>query len=102
MAIDFAKETVIAIRKVPEWCQANIGRRVHPSTVNRWHRRGSRSVRLETLLIGGSRVTSAEALSRFFCAVTAAADGQAAPAKLGGSGPTSAVLEAEAYLDDQA
>ena len=58
MAIDFPKETIIAIRKVPEWCEANIGRRVHPSTVNRWHRRGSRSVRLETLLVGGSRAVS--------------------------------------------
>ena len=45
------------------------------STLHRWRLAGVRGVRLETLLIGGRRVTSAEALQRFAEATTAAADG---------------------------
>jgi len=37
--------------------------------------RGVRGVRLETLMIGGVRKTSTEAIQRFFERVTAAADG---------------------------
>jgi len=45
------------------------------ATLFRWRTRGCRGVVLETLLMGGRRVTSVEALDRFFAAVTAAADG---------------------------
>lgn len=41
------------------------GKRVHPSTLWRWARRGCRGVRLETLRLGGRFVTSVEALDRF-------------------------------------
>jgi hypothetical protein len=36
-----------------------------PSTLWRWAHRGVRGVRLETILIGGRRYTSAEAMARF-------------------------------------
>ena len=49
-------------------------RGINVSTVWRWSLRGIRGVRLETLLIGGIRYTSREALQRFFAASTAAAD----------------------------
>ena len=42
----------------------------------RWRNRGVRGIKLETVLIGGRRMTSREALSRFFAATTAAADGE--------------------------
>jgi hypothetical protein len=48
------------------------GRRVAVSTIWRWHHPGVSGVNLETVCVGGSRFTSAEALDRFFQAVTAA------------------------------
>lgn len=49
--------------------------RPNVTTLWRWQTRGIRGVKLETLLVGGRRMTSREALSRFFAATTAAADG---------------------------
>lgn len=46
----------------------------HPSTLWRWRTRGIRGVRLDTVLIGGRRYVSADALERFVFALTAAAD----------------------------
>ncbi len=46
------------------------------TTLWRWRNRGVRGVRLETVLVGGKRFTSREALTRFHDAVNAAADGQ--------------------------
>src|SRR5215211_197394 len=45
-------------------------------TLWRWRTAGCRGVKLETLLCGGRRYTSREALARFFSATTRAADGQ--------------------------
>lgn len=41
-------------------------------TVWRWLDKGCRGVRLESILLGGRRFTSREALERFFAATTAA------------------------------
>src|SRR4051812_28261773 len=46
------------------------------STLWRWRLRGVRGVTLETILSGGKRFTSVEALRRFQEQVTAAADGR--------------------------
>jgi hypothetical protein len=54
------------------------GRPVHVSTLWRWAMQGLRGVRLETVKIGGARVTSAEALRRFFAALSGVG-GAAAP-----------------------
>lgn len=51
--------------------------RPNVATLWRWRTSGIRGVRLETLRIGGRRMTSKEALSRFHERVTAAADGEA-------------------------
>src|SRR3954466_8086388 len=71
--IDLQNETILtlceAARKLPN--KPNL------TTLSRWRTRGCRGVRLETLLLGGRRVTSSQALERFFTAVTAAADGKA-------------------------
>jgi len=52
---------------------------LHVSTLHRWRLRGVRGIRLATILIGGYRYTSHEALERFVAATTAAADGKPAP-----------------------
>jgi hypothetical protein len=70
MAIDVLQEkteplTVMA-RRLP--CLRN-SRPVHASTLWRWATKGLRGVRLETARVGGVRVTSAEALRRFFAAL---------------------------------
>lgn len=44
-------------------------------TVQRWVRKGLNGVRLETVSIGGANGTTAEALNRFFAAVTEARRG---------------------------
>lgn len=101
MAIDITAETIIPVREVPSWCEQHLGRRVHPTTVNRWRLRGARKIRLETLLCGGTRVTSAEALTRFFQAVTAAADGQADATLSRCQSTEDAISKAEKFLDGQ-
>jgi hypothetical protein len=45
------------------------GRPVNASTLWRWAVSGLRGVKLESALLGGVRVTSKEALARFFAAV---------------------------------
>jgi hypothetical protein len=42
------------------------GRTIHLATLYRWSSKGVRGTRLETICIGGKRVTSEEALQRFF------------------------------------
>jgi hypothetical protein len=44
---------------------AEIPGRPHISTIIRWWRRGVRGVRLETVVVGGRRFTSLEAITRF-------------------------------------
>ena len=44
-------------------------------TVWRWHRKGVGGVFLETVLVGGRRYTSREAINRFIAGTTAARDG---------------------------
>lgn len=74
--IDVSNETLIRFRDLPSWSHENLGKRIHPSTFQRWRLRGVRGVKLLTVLTGGTRCTSVEALNRFFAATTAAADGQ--------------------------
>lgn len=48
------------------------GRRPHLSTCLRWATRGSRGIRLETVILGGRRLASLEAVQRYIDATTAA------------------------------
>lgn len=48
------------------------GRPVHVATLHRWSKVGLHGHQLETLKIGGSTVTSRQALQRFFDRLTAA------------------------------
>lgn len=97
MAIDVPNETLIPFRDVPAWTKEQLGRRIHPSTIHRWRLRGARGVKLETLLVGGTRYTSSEALNRFFAATTAAADGESY-AVVSDVPDTRSMRDAEAYL----
>ena len=72
--IDIKEETLVPCSKVSDWCEKHIGTKVNRSTVHRWRVRGARGVKLETLLVGGRRYTSEEALERFFHGSTSAAD----------------------------
>jgi hypothetical protein len=57
------------------------GGAVHASTVHRWRLKGVRGVKLETIMRGGIRHTSREAIERFFSSTTAAANGEPAPTR---------------------
>ena len=70
--IDVQSEQVIKLAAAP----GEVPGRPNLSTIYRWHLRGVRGVRLETILIGGTRFTSREALQRFFDRTTAAAAGE--------------------------
>lgn len=52
------------------------GGAVHVSTVHRWRLRGVRGVRLPTLLRGGIRYTSRQAIASWIVATTAAGSGE--------------------------
>ena len=77
MGIDLKNEKLIAFCELSSWTEKNLGNRIAGSTAHRWRLRGCRSVRLETILIGGRRFTSVEALQRFFDSTTLAQDGPA-------------------------
>jgi hypothetical protein len=82
--IDTLTEQVIPLNRV-EVPSSKPGKRVHVATIRRWATPGIGGVCLETILCGGVRCTSKEALQRFFERVTIARDGEAAgPSSDGG------------------
>ncbi len=79
--IDFVEEPPIPLDEIPP--ELIPGRRgpVHIVTLQLWCTRGVRRVKLESLLIGGRRCTSLQALRRFYERVSEARDlHHAAPA----------------------
>ena len=77
--IDVSRERPISFNEASRFLPD--GRRPGFSTWWRWSTYGVRGVKLETILIGGRRCTTAEAVQRFFDRVTAAADGTQAPSR---------------------
>ena len=66
MAINLHAEHILTIREAAEELPCLCGgKQVHRSTIYRWMKRGARGVRLESLKIGRTKVTSREALQRF-------------------------------------
>ena len=55
------------------------GKTVHYQTVHRWAIKGLRGVKLETVVLGGRRCTSVEAIQRFAERITMSRDRQIAP-----------------------
>ncbi len=76
MSIDLATEN---LKTLNDAANTLPGGAIHVSTIHRWRLKGVRGVRLETILRGGTRYTSVEAIERFFAATTAAADGNIPP-----------------------
>ena len=65
--LDLVNEGILtltqAAKRLPKLRQ---GRPVHVATLWRWAHHGLRGIKLETMKMGGTRVTSLEALQRFF------------------------------------
>ncbi len=70
-----ARLTITEASKLPMFSRRRRGRPINVSTIWRWAKRGVRGIRLETELQGGMRLTSEEALIRFFTALQAIRDG---------------------------
>ncbi|MFN9969463.1 MAG: DUF1580 domain-containing protein [Phycisphaerae bacterium] len=70
--ISVSHEDLIPLREAPRHLpgRAN-GKRLHVSAVYRWVKHGVKGIRLETVSIGGTTYTSAEALQRFADQLTA-------------------------------
>jgi hypothetical protein len=75
MSIDIAAEGLLSLSQAARRCPG----RPHISTLWRWVLDGCRGVRLETVMVGGRRFTSTEALQRFADSLTAAACGEQGP-----------------------
>jgi hypothetical protein len=59
--IDVSKEQIRTLSQVTRIVPGN----PHVATLHRWRLRGVKGVKLETVLVGGRRFTSVEALARF-------------------------------------
>jgi hypothetical protein len=67
MMIDSTAETVLTYAQASALLpRRRKGRKIHNSTFHRWATAGCNGVVLETILVGGTRCTSREALQRFF------------------------------------
>lgn len=69
----------------------------HKNTIVRWSLNGVKGVRLETIMLGGRRMTSREALQRFIERTTAAANGETPPTRTARQ-RQSAIRQAETEL----
>jgi hypothetical protein len=72
MAIDIYNEELLTLSKIPADLERRTGKRLNLSTVYRWINRGIAGIQLETILVGGNRYTSVQALNRFFTQSTIA------------------------------
>lgn len=77
MTIDIEHEELLTIAQAAKRLPSH----PHVSTVWRWVLYGVRGTKLESVLIGGLRYTSAQALERFVAGTTAKAAGQPAPTR---------------------
>jgi hypothetical protein len=68
--LDIEHEQLISLKEVPKHLPRRNGKRTHYSTVFRWATRGARGRKLESVLLGGVRYTSLEALGRFAASAT--------------------------------
>jgi DNA-binding beta-propeller fold protein YncE len=76
------RETLIALADVPAHLpNRRGGKRPHVSCIYRWCQRGCKGIKLEWLACGGTKVTSLEALQRFFERLSTETDGGTPPAR---------------------
>lgn len=95
MSINVQTERLRSFSEVP----STLASRPNISTIHRWRLRGVRGIKLESIMIGGVRYTSDEALQRFFDRTTAVADGTAQPEARTATQRERAVSRAEAELE---
>lgn len=88
------EESLIPVPDIPKHSPV----RVHKSTCHRWHTRGVREHKLETVLIGGRRYTSLQALGRFWAAISGAQNA-ALVARSPDDAVSQAVLDAEREME---
>ena len=60
-----SSEKIVSFTEASKLLPVINGRRIHPSALWRWARKGVKGVRLETRRLGGRFVTSMEAIERF-------------------------------------
>jgi hypothetical protein len=72
MSIDLVSEEVLSLTDAAKTLPLVHGRRLHPSTLWRWARKGIRGVRLDYVRLGRSIVTTRRALSDFAARLAAA------------------------------
>lgn len=60
------REELVTFNQAAAWVRDRTGRKTHLATLHRWALRGCGGRRLESVLIGRQRMTSQEALLRFF------------------------------------
>jgi hypothetical protein len=60
------REELVTFNEAAAWVRDRTGRKTHLATLHRWALRGCQGRRLESVLIGRQRMTSREALLRFF------------------------------------
>lgn len=75
--IDLSTETIFPVSEAPK----HIPGRPSKASCWRWVLQGVGGIKLESILIGGKRFTSHEAVQRFGDRRTAAADGETPPAR---------------------
>ena len=63
--INLQREKLLPLNEVPRHLPLRKGKRTHYSTIYRWATKGVRGHVLESVLIGGIRYTTHEALERF-------------------------------------
>ncbi|MCE9552868.1 MAG: DUF1580 domain-containing protein [Planctomycetes bacterium] len=80
MSIDVERERLQTFNEAAEEVLPH-GSRPSYATWWRWWRHGVHGVRLETVRVGGRRLTSAAAVRRFLADVTAAVQGEAPPVR---------------------
>ncbi len=78
MSIDIQHERAITLSEVPKYLPKRAGKKVHYSTVYRWVTKGSRGKVLDSVMVGGIRYTTIEAVHRFLSVKPAAAPSAAA------------------------
>lgn len=89
------RETLLTLTQAA----ATLPNKPHASTIHRWRLNGVRGIRLETIMVGGRRYTSREALERFSARLTAAADGEPPPSRTGKQ-REKAIAAAETVLEE--
>ncbi len=68
MRIDLQHERTITLAEVPQHVPSRGAKKVHYSTIYRWVTKGARGQVLESVMVGGIRYTTVEAVQRFLSA----------------------------------